>query len=183
MEDPGWAEKHAKELLAPLGARWTHSNAVAQKAAGLANQVGLTDRDVLVAAAYLHDIGYAPVLAVEGFHPLDGGIHLRSSGHERLAALVTHHGGAAEEAALRDLADALRDFRREDSDAARILDFCDLTVGPNGEDMSPEQRLADVEARYGLDHVVVQGLRAAWPRLEKELEAVEELIAAASHPR
>jgi putative nucleotidyltransferase with HDIG domain len=183
MDVPGWAKEHARELLVPLGARWVHSAAVARKAASLANQVGLADRDVLVAAAYLHDIGYAPVLAVEGFHPLDGGVHLRSTGHERLAALVAHHGGAAEEAVLRDLADALGDFRREDSDAARILDYCDLTVGPNGEDMTPEERLADVEARYGHDHVVVQALRAARPRLERELEAVDELIAGATQPR
>ncbi len=31
----------------------------------------------LVAAAYLHDIGYAPELAITGFHPLDGARHLR----------------------------------------------------------------------------------------------------------
>ena len=183
MENVEWARRHARGLLSPLGARWVHSKAVADKAATLAESLALREVDVLVAGAYLHDIGYAPVLAVEGFHPLDGGVHLRSNGHGRLANLVAHHGGAAEEALLRDLAAALSVFRREDSDVARVLDYCDLTVGPNGEDMTPEQRLADVESRYGVDHVVTRALRTAWPRLEKEFHAVVEMISPADQPK
>ena len=30
------------------------------------------DRCCLIAAAYLHDIGYAPALQQTGFHPIDG---------------------------------------------------------------------------------------------------------------
>jgi hypothetical protein len=183
VEDVSWAEHRALELLSPLGARWTHSKAVGEKAANLAARLAVAEGDVLVAAAYLHDIGYAPVLAVEGFHPLDGGVHLRHVGQDRLATLVAHHGGAAEEALLRDLADALNQFRREDSDIARILDYCDLTVGPNGEDMTPQERLADVESRYGPDHVVTRSLRSAWPRLEEEVAAVSQMFAASAQPR
>lgn len=183
MQDAERAERHAKELLEPLGARWLHSGGVARKAKSLAAVLGIRDGDVLVAAAYLHDIGYAPVLAVHGFHPLDGGIHLRALGEERLAVLVAHHGGAAEEALLRDLSEALDQFRREESDVARILDYCDLTVGPNGEDMAPAERLAEVEARYGPEHIVTRSLRSAWPRLEQEVEAVEAMIAGSAQPR
>ncbi|MDA8044256.1 MAG: HD domain-containing protein [Actinomycetota bacterium] len=159
-----------------------HSKAVGEKAATLATRLAVPDGDVLVAAAYLHDIGYAPVLAIEGFHPLDGGVYLRNVGQDRLATLVAHHGGAAEEALVRDLSDALRQFRREDSDIARILDYCDLTVGPNGEDMTPQERLADVESRYGPDHVVTRSLRSAWPRLEEELTAVGRMLSASAQP-
>jgi hypothetical protein len=35
--------------------------------------VPAADRPVLIAAAWLHDIGYAPGLPETGFHPLDGG--------------------------------------------------------------------------------------------------------------
>jgi hypothetical protein len=34
----------------------------------------------MVMAAWLHDIGYAPELAVTGFHPLDGARFLRRAG-------------------------------------------------------------------------------------------------------
>ncbi|HLH45888.1 MAG TPA: HD domain-containing protein [Acidimicrobiales bacterium] len=178
MGSPEWARRHAGELLAPLGRRWEHSKAVAAKAADVADRLGLAERDVLVAAAYLHDIGYAPVLAVAAFHPLDGGRHLRELGEERLAVLVANHGGAAEEALLRELAAELAQFQREDSDVARVLDYCDLSVGPSGQAMTPEERLADVEARYGADHVVTRGLYLAWPRLMEEVAWVEARLAA-----
>ena len=50
---------------------------------------------MLVAAAWLHDIGYAPAIQETGFHPLDGGLYLRRKGRDdRLVALVGHHSGA-----------------------------------------------------------------------------------------
>jgi predicted HD phosphohydrolase len=58
--------------------------------------------DVLIAAAYLHNIGYAPTRA-DGFHPLDGTVHLRELGVERLAGLVAHHSGAETERVCEDL--------------------------------------------------------------------------------
>ena len=70
------------------------------------------DRALLVAAAYLHDIGYAPELEDTGFHPLDGARWLRAHGHERLAGLVAHHSGAVRGGA-RGLADALAEFPDE----------------------------------------------------------------------
>jgi len=84
MELRDRAEDHAGDLLRPLGRRWRHAQAVAETAQELA--IGMTpeDADVLVASAYLHDIGYAPGLAMNGFHPLDGARHLRAFGHEVL---------------------------------------------------------------------------------------------------
>jgi HD superfamily phosphodiesterase len=46
-----------------------HVQAVAARAAELAASVEPVDRALLVAAAWLHDIGYAPDLIVTGFHP------------------------------------------------------------------------------------------------------------------
>jgi hypothetical protein len=40
--------------------------------------------DDLVAAAWLHDIGYAPELAKTGFHPLDGSAALAARIHRTL---------------------------------------------------------------------------------------------------
>ena len=53
----------------------------------------------LVAAAWLHDIGYAPGLAVSGFHPADGARFVRSQGFpELVVSLVAFHTGAVIEA-------------------------------------------------------------------------------------
>ncbi|GHE88447.1 hypothetical protein GCM10018772_10160 [Streptomyces fumanus] len=48
---------------------------------------------LLVVAAPLHDVGYAPALAATGFHPLDGARFFRDErgADERLARLVANH--------------------------------------------------------------------------------------------
>jgi HD superfamily phosphodiesterase len=47
------------------------------------------DATLLLAAALLHDVGYAPDIAHTGFHPLDGAWYLREVGApDRLTALV-----------------------------------------------------------------------------------------------
>ena len=56
--------------------RWAHVQGVAARARGLAPVLG-ADADLLEAAAWLHDIGYAPDLAATGLHQLDGGRYLR----------------------------------------------------------------------------------------------------------
>lgn len=67
-----WAFTVAEEELAwSLPRRWAHSQGVGWRAAELARGAG-ADADLLESAAVLHDVGYAPRLAVTGFHPLDG---------------------------------------------------------------------------------------------------------------
>lgn len=91
-----------RALSRELPRRWSHVKAVAAKAQHLASVLeSARDRDVLVAAALLHDIGYASSLAESGFHPLDGGRWLRSIEFEdRVASLVAHHTNAVVEAEL-----------------------------------------------------------------------------------
>jgi hypothetical protein len=130
--------------------------------------VSESERDVLVASAYLHDIGYAPSLAVTGCHALDGARHLRDLGHDRLAGLVAYHSGSRFEAELRGLAEELAAFADEDSALTRLLTYCDMTTGPSGEAFTLDERLAEVERRYGSDHVVTRSLcYAARPWLEE----------------
>ena len=182
-----WAENHAGDLLRPIGRRWRHAQAVAETARDRANGMAPEDADVLVAAAFLHDIGYAPELTATRFHPLDGATHLRALGHERLAGLVAHHTRARHEARLRGLESALSEFDDECSIVSAALAYCDLTTGPSGQRMTPEQRLMDVEARYGAGSPVTRGLRAAWPELMEAVEQVEVLrgrpVAAVAQPR
>ncbi|MET8310429.1 hypothetical protein [Micromonospora sp. NPDC005173] len=61
------------KLEAPLPRRWSHVRAVAAKAQAVSEAVAPEDRDVLVASAWLHDMGYSADLVDTGFHSLDGG--------------------------------------------------------------------------------------------------------------
>src|SRR6478672_8703342 len=62
----------AETLLGDTGQRWQHTVGVARRATSVAVAVGVGDRPALVAAAWLHDIGYAESLRRCSFHPLDG---------------------------------------------------------------------------------------------------------------
>ncbi|MFC9908282.1 HD domain-containing protein [Streptomyces sp. NPDC127197] len=81
LDTPQGAAELAESLLPPLGNRWLHTQAVAARAREASAAVPEGDRDLLVAAAWLHDIGYAPELRLTGFHPLDGARHLETLGH------------------------------------------------------------------------------------------------------
>lgn len=67
------------ELAEALPRRWRHVQAVAARVERLSGLPGVSG-EVLVAAAWLHDIGYALRLAATGFHPLDGAKFLRTEG-------------------------------------------------------------------------------------------------------
>lgn len=88
-----WAMRVAEaELGAVLPRRWAHTRGVVERASEVGRALG-EDAVLLVAAAALHDVGYAPRLAVTGFHPLDGARFLRDehSADERLGRLVANH--------------------------------------------------------------------------------------------
>lgn len=101
------ARETAYALIGGLGDRWRHSAGVAGRAAELAPALDL-DPEILVSAAWLHDVGYAAPIAATGFHPLDGADHLSGRGWPlSIAALVAHHSGARFVATARGLADRL----------------------------------------------------------------------------
>ena len=162
-----WAALNAERLLSPPGNRWSHVRQVAEQARRVAPAVPPADRDLLVAAAYLHDVGYSPELAVTGFHPLDGARWIRDRGPGgRLARLVAHHSCAVFEAQVRGLAKVLlAEFEPEDSATCDALVFCDMTTGPAGTTVSVEDRISDMYQRYGPDHDVTRALNLACPYL------------------
>ncbi|MER5689879.1 HD domain-containing protein [Streptomyces sp. NPDC002205] len=177
-----WARQVAEtELREPLPRRWAHSQGVARRAAELAEALG-DDADMLASAAVLHDVGYAPRLAVTGFHPLDGARFLRDdhAADERLVQLVANHSFAlleAEERGLRGELEAefplLDDHRLVDA-----LVYCDMTTTPDGELTSAEVRLAEIMDRYGADSVVGRFIRRASPEIVAAVERVEAALAA-----
>jgi hypothetical protein len=159
MRTSGRAASYAEELLSPLGYRWLRVQGVARQARQVTPFLPAYERDDLVAAAYLHDLGSAPALVQTGLHPLDGARHLRALGRERLAGLVAYHAGARAEAELRGLAAELAEFADEASATSTALTYCDMTTDAAGEPVTLAQRLADVERRYGAGHVVTRSIR------------------------
>lgn len=164
--------------LSSVSDRWLHSEGAAERARGIEGVVADEDRELLVAAAYLHDIGYATQLGHFGFHPLDGACWLRGQGLERLAGLVAHHTAARFEALARGLAGELRAFRDERSMVSDALAYSDLTTGPDGQRVSVAERLGEIERRYGPSSLVVQALQAASGALHAMVLRTEQRLTA-----
>lgn len=144
------AEGISRELLSDIGTRWPHVRTAGQIAQSIAYLFPPDEGHLLVAAATLHDIGYAPKLAKTGFHPLDGAVFLRDSGYSvRLARLVANHSHAELMAPDHGLQHYDKWFPREDSLLADALTFADMHASPDGPEIDPETRLADIERRHG----------------------------------
>lgn len=133
-----------------------------------------SDHSLLVAAAWLHDVGYAPDLQDSGFHPLDGARYLREEGFpERVVNLVAHHSGARFEAAERGLEAELAEFELEDSPVMDALVTADLTTGPDGERLAYRDRVAEILERYPPEDPV----HRAWLQAADSLEACVQRVA------
>ena len=175
-----WAEHLARALLqAPLPRRWTHVQGVAARARSLAPVLG-DDAGLLEAAAWLHDIGYAPGLAVTCLHALDGARYLRDAQHAgtMLCRLVAHHSCAIIEADERGLAGILQLESEPAPDVlSSALTFCDMTTSPDGELVPAEQRLAEIQHRYGAGHLVSRAVQRATPMILSAVEQVQERAA------
>jgi hypothetical protein len=170
------AQQTAARLLGPLGDRWLHTVGVAQCAAGLAEPLGL-EADVLVATAWLHDIGYARMATVTGFHPLDGASYLAGQlWPMRIAGLVAHHSSARFVATARGLGRALAAYPDERGPMSDALTYADQTVGVTGRRVTVFERRAEMLRRHGsespnatVDHIRAPHLRAAVARVERRL--------------
>jgi anti-anti-sigma regulatory factor len=160
-----WAASEAERLLRDLPRKWAHTREVARHAGWAAAGVPPGRRDLLVAAAYLHDIGYADDIAGTGFHPLDGARHLRDLGLFDLACLVAHHSGAAVEAAHRGLGAELAEFPRPVDAVADAVTYADVTSGPTGDAVEPGDRLSEILQRHGPDSIVAASRSEARPLL------------------
>lgn len=141
MEGVADAEELAGAKLSDvLPRRWRHVRSVARRARWVAKTLGLPDD--LVAAVWLHDIGYAPGLVATGFHPLDGARYLRSVGlEEAVVSLVAYHSCAYIEAEVRGLgAELASEFAPGEPLLADALLYCDMTTGPDADYVRPADR-------------------------------------------
>lgn len=180
----------ARSLLeAELPRRWAHSRGVAGQAVALARLVP-EHADMLEAAAWLHDIGYASPLALTGFHPLDGARRLRDTrfGDPALWTLVAHHTCAQIEAEARGLGEVLAaEFPIGEVDPFLVaaLTYCDMTTGPDGTPLTVEERITEILSRYHPEDVVHRSIAHATPilcRQTAQIAAALDAVAATATP-
>ena len=173
------AEAHwtAWRLLGRSGSRWQHTVGVANRAAELASRLGL-NADVLHAAAWLHDIGYAEAVVVTGFHPLDGARYLAHHDWPRdIVGMVAQHSGALFVANALGLAPALAAYPDEPGLMSEALTCADQTVGPTGERITWQQRHAEMLRRHGSDSPNARVDLVRGPYLEAIVQRVEQHLA------
>lgn len=165
-------------LAESLPRRWRHVQGVAEQARNTRRLAG-SDAELLEAAAFVHDIGYAPDLIDTGFHPIDGANYLAAVGMpERLVNLVAHHSYAVLEAELRGLLDQLAPFEDERGLVRDALWYCDQTTGPGGERVSVRERHAEIKQRYGSGHLVTEFIERGAPELLAAVDRTEQRLTA-----
>lgn len=152
------AERH---LARHLPRRWAHVRGVARVGSVVGGEIlPAGDLELLVAAALLHDIGYAPALVDSGYHPLDGARFLAATDAPRLACLVANHSAAAIVAGCRGLGAELAEFPDERTALRDALWYSDMRTSLAGDPITFDERIADIRLRHGPGSVLVRALDA-----------------------
>ncbi|HEX4110210.1 MAG TPA: HD domain-containing protein [Solirubrobacteraceae bacterium] len=176
-DNPGelerWAVDLAEGLLGDSGRRWTHDLGVIARARDIREHLG-EDGELLVAAAALHDTGCSPKVRRCRLEPLDAGWYLRDAGApERLTNLVANLDAAQIEAELRGLHSLLAEFPDEGGPVRDALWYCCLTVGPDAQPMTLQQREDELLVRYAEDRIIVRWYELAKPELAGAIQRTE----------
>ncbi len=134
--------------------RWLHAQGAADAARRVLPCIDPADQDLLVAAAWLHDIGFDHPNPPTGLHSLDGAYLLRDAGWpERLVSLVAHHSEARFLAAGMGLLDTLNEFEREISPVSDALVYADMSSAVDGQPVTVHLRLSDLRYRHSDDEL------------------------------
>lgn len=150
------------QLFTPGSDQLLHAQTTARRAEQIAAVVGPIDREILLSAAWLHDVGFCPQAHRTGFHPLDGAIWLHEAGWpERVVAMVAHHCEALITARALGLEEEILRFPKQEGPLADALVYADMAAGPDGRRMSLRDRLDDIAARHVDDP---PHLAEAWER-------------------
>lgn len=167
-------------LRTELPTRWRHSIMVAAEARRLAHILAPGVAETIIAAAELHDVGYAQPLRRTGFHPVDGARFIHDLGlfPDSVASLVAYHSGAEYEAHQRGLTEELYEFPRPPRRWLDILSSADLCTGPTGEPVEPSARLEEVLQRYTPDNPVHAAITQSRPELLGIVQRIHDDVTA-----
>jgi hypothetical protein len=164
----------ARERLKGLPARLAHVAGVSARLSRAATLVPADVRPLATAAAWLHDIGYAPSIRRTGFHALDGARFLEANGYPGVVCqLVGYHSGAEYEAAARGLSAELAHLPVPEECVLDLITWADMTTSPTGATVSLTQRVQEILIRYPESDPVHQAITAARPALAGAVERVE----------
>jgi putative nucleotidyltransferase with HDIG domain len=167
--DPAGAQALLTALFEPGADRLAHSRGVGRRAEQVARVLG--SPDLLVSAAYLHDIGYAAAALDTGLHQLDGARYLARLGvPAELSGLVAHHTEATVEAAVR------REFPEPAPELLDLLTYCDMTTSARGEPVTVDERFERIYDRYPPGHLVSRSMHDAEPRLRRLVSGIERRL-------
>lgn len=148
-----------------VGTRLAHSLGVGRQAELFTTNYPADQRNRIVTAAYLHDIGYSRRCRRTGWHPYDGARWLAAQGYDTVIChLVMWHTAAWYEGRLRGLYDtAVTQFGLPDPTSldTAVLAASDLLTGPAGQTLTVDERLADIARRYPPTSVVAQAMTQA----------------------
>lgn len=171
------AEALAAARLAELPRRWSHVQGVAGVASSVAQRLDPGNADAIVAAAWLHDVGYSRNLAATGFHPIDGANFARDAGlPELVVSLIAYHSGAAVEADERGLGAELSHIPPPPDDVLDVLTFADMTTSPDGATVSAPERVREILSRYTEDDPVYGAVSRSGPDLLAAVDRVRERL-------
>lgn len=147
--------------------RLNHIKMVVSNIKELSNLCDLSSKsyDILLASAYLHDIGYLNTLNKFNFHAYDGYVYLLNKGFDiSVCNLVLHH-------TYSELLDVITsDTKKEVLDCYRsnklvnlsseemylfkLLSLADMTSDGKGNKVTIAERIEDIRFRYGKDSIV-----------------------------
>jgi hypothetical protein len=182
------ARSLSKSHLSGEPTRWSHVQGVAATASAVAPIIDPDHANAIVAAAWLHDVGYAPDIALTGFHPVDGARFARDAGMPDLVVrLIAFHSGAEFEAQQRGLVSELYEFVAPPADILDVMTFADMTMSPTGERIDARDRVAEILTRYKPEDPVFDAVSRSTPELLAAVDRVDSRLlrakAPGAHPR
>lgn len=173
------ARRTLSEVEGLSSSRLRHTAGVARRAADVGTALlAAGERQPVLAAAWVHDIGYAPALVETGCHPIDGARQLRRlAATEQVVSLVAYHSGAEYEAEERGLREELTEFQRPPDALLDVLTYADMTTDENGHVVSVETRMRGILERYGDNDPVRVSIDSSRMQLVATVRRVESRLA------
>lgn len=168
----------AEQCLTALPQRLAHVRGVADAVGRGSAVLGAEDARTVMAAAWLHDVGYAPAVRWTGFHPVDGAWFVRDAGFSVVVvSLVAYHTGAVIEAEERGLSQQLAEFPAPPVELLDVLTFADMTTSPDGDGIGATRRIAEILTRYPDGDPVHRAVTRSAPELLAAVRRVEDRLA------
>jgi predicted hydrolase (HD superfamily) len=156
-------------MLASQPRRFRHVEGAARAAAHVATRLPELPRGILISAAWLHDIGYAPDVQRSGFHPLDGAMFLDDGDWDpMIVRLVAHHSHARLLAPHYDVEAELTRYAPVVGLLADAVTFADVVAGVDGTGVTVEERITELRSRTGVNGAAPEIVREARFRLLRQ---------------